>query len=183
MELARRQHGITTVTLDDSPIQTIVAQALVTAINSYGKWTGYIDQVIQGYADRLFHRQAERRQPLEDGDVVIAKRRTRTHGGAADDVIFVVDDCEQPLSALIAETLAVAEEGNYQSLVIPAIRCGKATGNFENTKFEAVTSLCDGILNFLRADEKRQVRHVTICVLDTDLQRIVLQHPLFTGRA
>jgi O-acetyl-ADP-ribose deacetylase (regulator of RNase III) len=129
-------------------IAKIQSDALVTAINSGGMWYGGIDGVIQRAADNLFHNQARAKMPLRDGQTIVAKGGPGNRGQFKD-VVFVVDDLQQPLRQIVFKALTAAEGAGYTVVTVPAIRMGVMLGVVEKSIKEAVIEIAMGIKTFL----------------------------------
>ncbi len=138
----------TTVSVISGNIAQIPADALITAINSRGAWSGRIDDVIVELAGEQYHDHAWANAPLCDGKTIVAIRQSR-HDGQFEDVIFVVDDLRQPLRQIILAGLNVAEEAGYQTVTLPLIRMGAAIGRVEKTPQEAIDEMAAAVRAFL----------------------------------
>src|ERR1035441_5461167 len=77
------------IDLQFGDIAKIPAEAIITAINPGGDWYGGIDSVIYGHCGKQFHDQAEAAMPLQDKQVVVAKKKT-PHDAKFTDVIFEI---------------------------------------------------------------------------------------------
>ena len=127
----------------------VKADVLMTAINSGGMWFGGIDGVIHRAAGDLFHRQAACAMPFSDGQTVVAQRGSLPHGGAFNDVVFVVDDLKQPLRNIVYAGLKAAADAGYKTVSLPMIRMGVMLGAVEKSKEEAVIEMSAAIDEFL----------------------------------
>jgi O-acetyl-ADP-ribose deacetylase (regulator of RNase III) len=125
-------------------IGKVGADALIAPINSGGVWFGAIDGVIQRLAGPVYHRQAADQMPLHDGQTVIAKPET-VHGGEFIDVVFVIDDLEQPLRNIVSTALKAADGAGYKAVSLPTIRMGVMLGQVEKTQEEAAQEMAEGI--------------------------------------
>jgi O-acetyl-ADP-ribose deacetylase (regulator of RNase III) len=142
------EYMATTVSVISGNIAQIPADALITAINSRGAWSGRIDDVIVELAGEQYHDHAWANAPLCDGKTIVAIRQSR-HDGQFEDVIFVVDDLRQPLRQIILAGLNVAEEAGYQTVTLPLIRMGAAIGRVEKTPQEAIDEMAAAVRAFL----------------------------------
>jgi O-acetyl-ADP-ribose deacetylase (regulator of RNase III) len=125
-------------------IGKVGADALIAPINSGGIWFGAIDGVIQRLAGGTYHRQAAAQMPLHDCQAVVAKPET-VHRGEFIDVVFIVDDLEQPLRNIVSTALKAADEAGYKAVSLPTIRMGVMLGQVEKTKEEAAREMAEGI--------------------------------------
>jgi len=142
--------GHLTINLVEGDIAATKAGALVTAINSGGMWFGGIDGVIQRAAGQMFHSQAERALPLKHTNTVVAKKQGE-HRGQFGDVVFVIDDLEGPLSAVIIAALTAANDAGYKTISLPAIRTGVMLGTVEKDASEAARQTVIGFEAFASA--------------------------------
>jgi O-acetyl-ADP-ribose deacetylase (regulator of RNase III) len=144
-------------------IAQIKADALITAINSGGMWFGGIDGVIERHAGLMFHKQAAS-QELHDGMVVIATATGLQHAGEFGDVVFVVDDLQQPLRNIVALGLRAADEAGYESVTLPTIRMGAMLGVVEKNIQEAFREMRIGLKTALR--DVKNLESVTFVVYE-----------------
>jgi hypothetical protein len=137
-----------TVQVIAGDISQVNSDAIITAINSGGMWFGGIDRVIQRVAGDHFHNRASAAMPLEDGMTVVARGGNVTNL-PFQNVIFVVDDLQQPLGNIVFLGLQAAQAAGFKSVTIPTIRMGVMSGAVEKTKQEAVDRMADGIERFV----------------------------------
>ena len=134
-------------------IARVPSDALITAINSSGKWFGGIDGVIQHNSGGLFHQQAKNAMPLRHGQTVVTTGNIE-HNGAFKNVVFVIDDLEGRLSDIIYNGLKAASDAGYSSVTLPTIRMGVMLGVVEKSVDEAIGEMADAIRRF-RADHPK----------------------------
>jgi len=144
-------------------ITRVKADALITAINSGGMWFGGIDGVVQRAAGNLFHAQAQRAMPLTDGQTVVAKHGKAAHDAAFADVVFVVDDLQQPLRNVVHAGLKAASDAGFKSVSLPTIRMGVMLGAVEKSKQEAINEMAAGIAKF-RKEHSDGLNQITFVV-------------------
>jgi O-acetyl-ADP-ribose deacetylase (regulator of RNase III) len=137
-----------TVNVISGDISRVHSDAIITAINSGGMWFGGIDGVLKRAAGNHFHNQASAAMPLEDGMTVVAPGGNVTNL-PFQNVIFVVDDLQQPLGNIVFLGLQAAQAAGFKSVTIPTIRMGVMSGAVEKTKQEAVDRMADGIERFV----------------------------------
>jgi O-acetyl-ADP-ribose deacetylase (regulator of RNase III) len=139
-----------TVQVIAGDIAKIPAGAIITAINSDGAWFGGIDRVIQRVAGNHFHDQARAVMPLSDGETVVAFGNGTSQ---FQNVVFVVDDLQQPLDNIVFHGLLAASDAGFKSVTLPAIRTGVMLGCFEKTKQAAVFAIGEGVRRFLEVGD------------------------------
>jgi O-acetyl-ADP-ribose deacetylase (regulator of RNase III) len=140
------------INLVEGDLAQVKADALITAINSEGDWRGGIDGVIQRAAGNMFHAQAMAALPLTHTQTMVAKKpRGGQHRGQFGDVVFVIDDLEGPLSAVIIAALTAADSAHYRTVSLPAIRTGVMLGRVEKDASAAAREIVTGIEAFMAA--------------------------------
>lgn len=139
----------------EGDITTVPAKGLITAINSGGAWFGGIDNAIARVAGHVFHEQADRQQPLEDGDVVYAPAPDG-YQGRFDSVIFVVDDLRRPLRDILLAGLHEADRQQLDTVTLPSLRTGVMAGAYEATVEAALDETAAALIQF----QKEQPSHV-----------------------
>ena len=148
MERVRFPYAGTQIVIHDGDISQVPSDAMITAINSGGMWFGGIDGVIQRAAGTGFHQQASAAMPLKDGQTVVAKKRA-AHRGAWGDVVFVIDDLQQPLNKIVRGALTAAGDAGYRTVSLPAIRTGVMLGAVEKNAQQAVAEIILGFRSYL----------------------------------
>lgn len=135
---------------------------IITLINSEGMWFGGVDGAIIRAAGNMYHEQAAAAHPLKDGKTVVARKTTK-HRGPFRDVIFVIDDLQQPLSALVLAGLQAAEEAGLDTVNLPAMHTGVMLGVKEKTLDQTADEMAKGIRQFL-ATKPKKVQTINIVV-------------------
>jgi len=163
------------ITLGD--ITQTRVDAIMTAINPAGMWFGGVDRAIERVAGGMYHAQAAARMPLKNLDVIVAKGDRREHGGQFNDVVFVVDALESPVSQVVYKGLEAAHEKMYNSIAFPAVRMGVMAGVKEKTPKETVRGIGEGISLFQKEYGLRTGLRDLIFVVFRDMQAVgYLQH-------
>jgi O-acetyl-ADP-ribose deacetylase (regulator of RNase III) len=170
-----RKIGKTGIYVVQGDITRVPADAIMTAINSYGNWFGGIDYAIQKIAGDMYHAQATAEMPLKDGQVVIAKGNKSKHRGNFNDVVFVVDSLKQSLDKIIYKGLNASNKQGYQSIALPAIRTGVAAGFVEKTSEEAINKMGEGIARFMTNNSKSiKLENIQFVIHnDKEMQRLM----------
>lgn len=146
---------MTRISVIEGDITAVTADALLTVINSGGMWFGGIDSAIQRVAGGMFHAEVAEQRPLHDGEAFYIQP-TLLHGGNFMDVIFVIDDLQQPLSNIVRAGLELAVDNGLKSITIPTIRTGVMSGVVE-THEEALTSLASEVGHFADSETLQEI--------------------------
>ena len=167
-----------TVQVIAGDIAKIPSDTMITAINSSGMWFGGIDRVIQKVAGRHFHDQADASMPLFDGQTILAYGNGTSQ---FQNVIFVVDDLQQPLGNIVFNGLLAASNAGFASVTLPAIRTGVMLGRFERTKQAAVFAIGEGVRRFIQSGGDLDITFVVYSDRETQdlLSSTLLQLPAF----
>lgn len=174
MEHGRVEYGGTTIIFHDGDIAQVKADALITAVNATGEWFDGIDRVIIDCAGILFHKQLRQKMPLRDCTSYIA-RSGCGHRGEWNDVVFVVDELQVPLSDIIDIGLVTAEVNGYRSVSLPAIRTGVMLGQVEPDAETAVRELIRGVMKFVDEHPETSVKEINFVVFrNPELLRLLL---------
>lgn len=108
----------------DGDIAEVRAQALITAINSGGMWFGGIDGVIMRAAGDQFHAKAADALRADPSTKTVVAKKRGWHHGSFVDVIFVIDDLDEPLNVVVRRGLTTASAAGYRIVSMPLIRFG-----------------------------------------------------------
>jgi O-acetyl-ADP-ribose deacetylase (regulator of RNase III) len=155
---------VNTISLVKGDIARVKAQALFAPINSGGMWFGAIDGVIQRNAGGQFHNQV--RLPKKHGDVIVARKQT-AHRGDFEDVIFIIDDLEGPVSDLVYNILKAASDAGYTNGSLPAFRTGVMKGAYEPTVKDAVAGTFEGIQRFYEENPDSNFSNLIFVIYDS----------------
>jgi O-acetyl-ADP-ribose deacetylase (regulator of RNase III) len=158
----------TQITVLGGDITRVPADGLVTAINSGGMWFGGVDGAIQRVAGNMFHSQAARAS-LVDGNVIYAGT-TGPHGGAFNNVIFVVDDLQRPLRDLVTLALQEAENRHLTHVTLPAMRTGVMAGVVEKTPALAIEAMVEAIKTFVESNPTYVAQITVVIYGDSSLE-------------
>ena len=140
-------------------------------------WFGGVDRAIERVAGEIYHSQAAARMPLKNLDVIVARGDRRKHQGKFNDVVFVVDDLESPVSQVVYRGLESAHEQKYGTIALPAVRMGVMAGVKEKTPKETVNGIGEGISLFLERYGRDTDIKDLIFVVYRDMQAVgYLQH-------
>lgn len=167
-----------TVQVIAGDIAKIPSHAIITAINSDGAWYGGIDGVLKRAAGNHFHDQADALMPLSDGQTIVASGNGTSQ---FQNVIFVVDDLQQPLGNIVFNGLLAASNAGFASVTLPAIRTGVMLGRFERTKQAAVFAIGEGVRRFIQSGGDLDITFVVYSDRETQdlLNSTLLQLPVF----
>jgi O-acetyl-ADP-ribose deacetylase (regulator of RNase III) len=162
---------VTKVNVVDGDITQIKVDALITAINAYGRWFGGIDGAIQRVSGNIFHKQVAEQMPLHDGRIVFAPA-TLLHNGRFDNVIFVIDELKQPVARLVRAALDEADARSLGTVSIPTLRTGVMVGVYE-TREEALGGLVIAIEEFVRTNPSH-VQEINVVVYNNNADKNLL---------
>lgn len=160
MGLWQMEAVLLSVQVQGGDIASVKSDVLVTAVNSGGMWFGGIDEVIRCAAGNMFHGQLTH-QRLEDGKAIYTPAPAG-HDGNFKDVVFVVDDCRQPLHKVVLAGLSCAEQEKLSFVSLPTLRTGVMSGMYEKTLEEALDQTAEAIRLFedMQPDYVRRIQIV-----------------------
>ena len=130
-------------------IAQVPVDALITAINSSGMWFGGIDGVIQRCAGLQFHNQAADTLVFDPTAKVVVAPWKHHHEGQFQNVVFTIDDVNEPLEDVVRRGLDAAAREGFRAVSMPAIRLG-VMKDLGGTQAEKVRD----IVNAIREHEK-----------------------------
>ena len=161
----------------DGDITQVKADALISTIEVDALSSSGVDGAIHFVADDMFHDQIAANMPLRDGQVIATSAKSKGHNnGRFDNVLFVVDELEQPVETLVAEALSEAERLSFETVSIPPLRTGSRAGVRE-TQTEALVGLAIAIDEFVRT-KPSQVKEIVVVVYNEDAQKKLLMRTL-----
>lgn len=121
------------------------ADAVLTTVQRKRLCGGGVNAAIKE-ANGCFAAQLRKSPRLEDGRALLARGDGK---GPIDNVLFVADKFEKPLSDIILEGLKAADRAGLKSLAVPALRTGSVFGAVERTYQEVVAEIRSGVRRFL----------------------------------
>lgn len=121
------------------------ADAVLTTVQRNRLCGGGVNAAIKK-ANGCFAGQLRRSPRLKDGEALLARGDGK---GPIDNVLFVADKYEKPLSDIILEGLKAADRAGLKSLAVPALRAGSVFGAVERTYQEVVAEIRNGVRRFL----------------------------------
>jgi O-acetyl-ADP-ribose deacetylase (regulator of RNase III) len=153
----------------------VESQALITATDSKGIWCGKVDLAIRDKAGDYFHqslfghiRQKTGAFMFEDGEVIEIFGNKSALNVGFNNIIFVIDDCVEPLSVIVEQALEKANEDGYEVVSMSAIRAGESFGRKEKTFEEMAKELSKGIHNFFKGKDKISIKKLLILTYDKE---------------
>ena len=150
------------VNVVDGDIAAVPAQALITAVNSGGMWFGGIDGVIMRAAGDQFHGQAAEALRTDPTVKAVACKKLGWHYGMFVDVVFVIDDLDEPLYEVVRRGLATASQAGYERVSMPAIRFGVMRG-IGGTEVEKIDGIARAIQD-QEADPENSIKELSVVV-------------------
>lgn len=152
------------VAVQDGDITRIPANAILTAINSGGRWFRGINGAISKVAGKHYHNQAGAKMPFSDLQIIVAKGNKENHNGLFDDIVFVVDDLQSSLDEVIYKGLEASHNEAYERILIPPIRMGVMAGVRESPE-EAVKKMGEGLERFMKKySDKTKLQDISFVV-------------------
>ena len=150
------------ISVIDGDITAVPAQALITAINSSGMWFGGIDGVIMRAAGDQFHAQAADALRIDRSVKAVVAKQRGWHYGNFVDVVFVIDDLEEPLNVIVRRSLTVAGDAGYHIVSMPLIRFGvmRDVGGTSESKLRDIVMAIEGAQN----DVKNRIEKLSVVV-------------------
>jgi O-acetyl-ADP-ribose deacetylase (regulator of RNase III) len=152
-------------------IAPVEADALITAVNHYGVWfENGMNGVLRRAGDSMFHDQLADAL-VEDPDLLVfATERGRSHLGAFDVVIFVIDNVgldpssNEMLNVIVRRGLVYASDHGYRRVSMPLMRFGsrRSVGGSVEEKLDDIAL---AIVNQM-ADLSNNIEELTVVVYD-----------------
>lgn len=153
---------MTTVSVENADITQIETDAMIMAVNTLGYRGGAIDQAIYRVSGTVFFDQIDQLPDLADGQIIYAPVPC-VHNGKFRDVIYMIDNLQQPLDQLVRAALQTAEELHLAHVSLPAFRTGAMAGQYERTLEATADALIKGIKDFV-ASEPAYVQQITVAI-------------------
>jgi O-acetyl-ADP-ribose deacetylase (regulator of RNase III) len=166
----------TVVSLVLGDITETPCDAIITPVNTLGRWFGDIDEAIQRKSAHYHTRLATTTTRKNLGCNVIKGSRDY-HDGLFDHVVFVFDDLESPLQDVILAGLKAADDAGFATVTLPAMRTGVMAGEVEKTVKATVEAMRKGVERFLEQGPT-SVKHITFVIYD-DRQTLALMTDSF----
>lgn len=151
-------------------ITKLNCDAIITAVNAGRAWFGGIDRAIYNVAGGLFHNQI-RDDELYELNSIVAKGNGTTK---FENVIFVVDELENPLRSVIASGLTAAHNVGFKYIAIPSIRTGVMKRMVEREYEDVVNEYIEGVKIYLNSVEKPNIQAIAFVTYNNpDLEEIL----------
>lgn len=130
-------------------IGQIKADAMIVNINTIGTMSFCpADNAIYRARQDTHFNQLKKNFPLKNNKVVVTKGNS-DNTGKFENVVFVVDSHESPLSIILHHALKEAEIKGFKSVVIPTIRMHSSLGLVEKTLSDVASEMAKAIEEFL----------------------------------
>ncbi len=161
----------------------VKSEALITATDSKGIWCGKVDIAIRDKAGDYFHqslfghiRQKTGASMFEDGQVIEIFGNKSILDIGFDNIIFVIDDCSEPLSVIVEKGLEKANKDGYKKVSMSAIRAGESFGRKEANYEEMAKEVAKGIHNFFKGKDEISLEKVLILTYDKeDYKKLLIE--------
>ncbi|HEY9716081.1 MAG TPA: macro domain-containing protein [Trichormus sp.] len=149
--------------------------AIITAVNPGGMWFGGVDGAIQRTpGGGQFYTQLAQQADLVDGQAVIARG---TGEGPIKNVVFAVDDLQQPLKNIITNALVAADKAGFKSVSIPAMRMGLMKGTVEVDGPATVDQMVRGVQEFMNQGPQ-SIKKINFVVYNAPALKAALQQDI-----
>ncbi len=109
----------------DGDITRQPCDTLVVGVNSFGDWRGALDLIIRSIAGNDYHLQLANALLADPELRVQIAHQLWPHLASFRDVVFVIDDLQEPLEKIVLRGLISASVANYRRVAMPLIRFGK----------------------------------------------------------
>lgn len=152
------------------------ADAVLTTVRRKKLCDGGVNAAI-GAANPCFAARLAKAPRLEDGQALLARGDGK---GPIDNVLFVGDRYEKPLSDIVLEGLKAADQNGLTSIAVPALRTGSVFGAVERTYQEVVAEIRKGVERFL-AGARTSLERISFVVRNDEKLASQLQNA-FTER-
>ncbi len=139
------------------------ADAVLTTVQRKRLCGGGVNAAIQE-ANGCFAAQLRKSPRLQDGETYLARGDGR---GPIDNVLFVADKHQKPLSDIVLEGLKAADRAGLKSLAVPALRTGSVFGAVERTYQEVVAELRKGVRRFV-AGARSSLENISFVVYNDE---------------
>jgi O-acetyl-ADP-ribose deacetylase (regulator of RNase III) len=149
--------------------------AIITAVNPGGMWFGGVDGAIQRTpGGAQFYSQLAQQSDLVDGQAVVARG---TGEGPIKNVVFAVDDLQQPLKNIITNALVAADKAGFKSVSIPAMRMGLMKGTVEVDGPATVDQMVRGVQEFMNQGPQ-SIKKINFVVYNAPALKAALQQDI-----
>lgn len=158
----------------------VESDVLITAVDSKGIWCGQVDMAIRDTVGNHYHQallghitQKSGLAMFQDGQVIEIEGEDG-HKGSFNNIIFVIDDTEKPLSEIIYAGLKKANDDKYEVASISAIRAGESFGRKEQSFEEMAVEVYKGIKLLLNSGVQINIKKLKMITYDNDKYRNLL---------
>jgi len=164
------------IVVKDGDIAEEPADALITAVNSGGMWFGGIDNVIMRAAGHQYHDVVARTLRSNPDAHVVVANPAHSHLGMFRNVIFVIDDLQDPLNVVVRRGLTVASERGFKHVSMPMIRFGVMldVGGSSDDKIDEMAMA----IHNQSGDIKNRIEKLTVVVYGDLKLSALLSHAL-----
>lgn len=146
------------------------ADALISAVDHAGPWAGELNVAIVGVAGPMFQTQASVEYRFRRPPAVVAKK-VSAHQGKFGDVVFVTDNPDRGLSAVVVSALTAADDSGYRHVSLPPIRMEvvlergrRVVRALEREVRQAAAEIVSGIYAFATRRPTRSIQKISLVV-------------------
>lgn len=154
--------GSLKVTLVDADAAEQACDAIITAVDCGGMWSGGVNSAVNSLGGPEFHRLAREYPARFNGDSIIF-RRIREHTGGFRDVIVMYDGLTCPLGGMVVTALSTADYAGLKVVCLPALRTGSRLGRFEPDVSAVVREIVTALKN-VAARHRQALQEVIVAV-------------------
>jgi O-acetyl-ADP-ribose deacetylase (regulator of RNase III) len=152
------------------------ANAVMTTVQEKHLCQGGVNAVV-GAANPCFFEQLQKAPEMKDGEAMLARGDGK---GPIENVLFVKDRNEKPLSDIVYEGLKAADKAGLETIAVPAMRAGSVFGAVERSYREIVLEIRKGVERFV-ADARTSLKSVSF-VVHNDEKLAAALHNAFASR-
>jgi hypothetical protein len=100
---------------------------------------------------------------VSDGDAFVVMGDRHDHQGNFDDVIFIIDEENKPLSELVLIGLQTARTAGFRYVSFPVMRTGKGLGRIEINTDQVISQMQKGLEEFIKESPETKM-NITVVV-------------------
>ncbi len=165
-----------TVEVLQGDITGVKSDAVLTTVQEKHLCAGGVNHVIN-QANGCFAAALAKGPDLKDGDVHLIKSDGK---GPIENVLFVADKYERPISDVVYDGLKAADAKGLESVSVPALRTGSVFGAVERSYNEITGGIRDGVERFL-AQSRAHLKRISFVVYNDEKLATKLQN-VFTEK-
>ncbi|MBI5246306.1 MAG: hypothetical protein HY923_03940 [Elusimicrobia bacterium] len=138
-------------------------KAVMTTVQEKHLCQGGVNSVVAN-ANPCFFQRLQKAPELKDGEALLAKGDGK---GPIENVVFVKDQSEKPLSEIVYAGLKEADQNGLESVAVPAMRAGSVFGAVERSYREIALQVREGVERFM-AEARTSLKSIALVVYNDD---------------